>query len=67
MNPSRWSILTTTPHSRQNKDSTTCWAARFPALPSLSLDCPEGRAELHSNYVQRRRGDIRKYLANTTY
>lgn len=65
-NPSRHLILVTaTPHSGQEQGFNNLLELLDPALPNLNLDRPEGRAELAKYFVQRRRGDIRKYLANT--
>lgn len=59
-------LVTATPHSGQEQGFNNLLELLDPKLTSLNLEQPEGRSELAKYFVQRRRGDIRKYLANTS-
>ncbi|MGC5015118.1 helicase-related protein [Streptosporangium sp. DT93] len=59
-------LVTATPHSGKDEGFRNLIGLLDPALPSLDLDAPKGRDELAKHMVQRRRGDIRKYLDEET-
>ncbi|WP_182883950.1 helicase-related protein [Microbispora sp. H10949] len=59
-------LVTATPHSGKNEGFHNLIGLLDPALPGLDLDDAKGRDELARFMVQRRRGDIRKYLDEET-
>jgi len=65
--PTRHLILVTaTPHSGKEEGFRNLVGLLDPALATVDLDTPSGRAHLARHFVQRRRGDIRVYLDEET-
>lgn len=59
-------LVTATPHSGKDEGFRNLIGLLDPALPKLDLEDPKGRDHLARHMVQRRRGDIRKYLDEDT-
>ncbi|MFB9252184.1 helicase-related protein [Sphaerisporangium melleum] len=59
-------LVTATPHSGKDEGFRNLIGLLDPALPGLDLNDAKGRDELARYMVQRRRGDIRKYLDEET-
>jgi len=65
--PTRHLILVTaTPHSGKEQGFRNLVGLLDPTLSTVDLDTVEGRAHLAHHFVQRRRGDVRKYMAEDT-
>ncbi|MEO3858057.1 helicase-related protein [Acrocarpospora sp. B8E8] len=59
-------LVTATPHSGKDEGFRNLIGLIDPALRDLNLDDAKGRDQLAKHMVQRRRGDIRKYLDEDT-
>ena len=59
-------LVTATPHSGKEEGFRNLVGLLDPALATVNLDTIEGRAQLARHFVQRRRGDVRKYLTEDT-
>ncbi|MFG1956940.1 helicase-related protein [Nonomuraea sp. NPDC049028] len=59
-------LVTATPHSGKDEGFRNLIGLLDPALPELNLDDAKGRDALARHMIQRRRGDIRKYLDEET-
>ncbi|MGI8631829.1 MAG: helicase-related protein [Solirubrobacterales bacterium] len=59
-------LVTATPHSGKEEGFRNLLDLLEPGLGSVDLDDPRGRARLAARFVQRRRGDIRRYLDEDT-
>jgi superfamily II DNA or RNA helicase len=60
-------LVTATPHSGKEEGFRNLVGLLDPRLATVDLDTVAGRAHLARHFVQRRRGDIRRYLENTTF
>jgi len=59
-------LVTATPHSGKEAGFRNLLGLLHPALATVDLDDVNGRALLARHFVQRRRGDIRRYLDQDT-
>ncbi len=59
-------LVTATPHSGKEQGFRNLLGLLDPELAVLDLDEVEGRTRLARHFVQRRRGDVRKYLTEDT-
>lgn len=59
-------LVTATPHSGKEEGFRNLVGLLDPALATVNLDTVEGRTHLARHFVQRRRGDVRKYLTEDT-
>ncbi len=59
-------LVTATPHSGKDEGFRNLLGLLDPDLAELDLDTDAGRGRLARHFVQRRRSDIRKYLAEET-
>ncbi len=59
-------LVTATPHSGKAQGFQNLVGLLDPELASVDLDAVDGRARLARHFVQRRRGDVRKYLTEDT-
>lgn len=59
-------LVTATPHSGKEQGFRNLLELLDPELATLDLDQPRGRERLARHFVQRRRGDIRRYLDEDT-
>jgi superfamily II DNA or RNA helicase len=59
-------LITATPHSGKAQGFQNLVGLLDPELATLDLDAVEGRSRLARHFVQRRRGDVRKYLTEDT-
>ena len=59
-------LVTATPHSGKEQGFRNLIGLLDPALATVDLDTADGRAHLARHFVQRRRADVRKYLAEET-
>ncbi|MGH9267953.1 MAG: DEAD/DEAH box helicase, partial [Acidimicrobiales bacterium] len=59
-------LVTATPHSGKEEGFRNLVDLLEPGLGSVDLDDARGRARLAARFVQRRRGDIRRYLDEDT-
>lgn len=59
-------LVTATPHSGKEEGFRNLLGLLDPALASIDLDDVKGRERLARHFVQRRRGDIRRYLDEDT-
>ena len=59
-------LVTATPHSGKEQGFRNLLGLLDPELATVDLDAVAGRARLARHFVQRRRADVRKYLAEET-
>lgn len=59
-------LVTATPHSGKEEGFRNLLGLLDPDLATLNLDDVKGRERLAAHFVQRRRGDIRRYLDEET-
>lgn len=59
-------LVTATPHSGKEEGFRNLLELLDPELPTLDLEQTRGRERLARHFVQRRRGDIRRYLDEDT-
>ena len=59
-------LVTATPHSGKDEGFRNLIGLLDPELATIDLDHPRGRERLARHFVQRRRGDIRRYLDEDT-
>ncbi|RMI14302.1 helicase-related protein [Cellulomonas triticagri] len=59
-------LVTATPHSGKDEGFRSLVGLLDPELATIDLDRPHGRERLARHFVQRRRGDIRRYLDEDT-
>lgn len=59
-------LVTATPHSGKEEGFRNLVGLLDPELATLDLDATAGRSHLARHFVQRRRADVRKYLAEDT-
>ncbi len=59
-------LVTATPHSGKEEGFRNLLALLDPDLGRVDLDSVRGRARLAQHFVQRRRGDIRRYIDEDT-
>ena len=59
-------LVTATPHSGKEQGFRNLLGLLDPELTAVDLDAVAGRARLARHFVQRRRADVRKYLAEET-
>ena len=59
-------LVTATPHSGKGQGFRNLLGLLDPELTAVDLDAVAGRARLARHFVQRRRADVRKYLAEET-
>ncbi len=59
-------LVTATPHSGKEEGFRNLLGLLDPALATVNLDDVKGRERLARHFIQRRRGDIRRYLDEDT-
>jgi superfamily II DNA or RNA helicase len=59
-------LVTATPHSGKEQGFRNLVGLLDPELATVDLDLVDGRSRLARYFVQRRRGDVRKYLSEET-
>ncbi len=59
-------LVTATPHSGKEEGFRNLLGLLDPALATINLDDVSGRERLARHFIQRRRGDIRRYLDEDT-